>query len=98
MRAAGDLRENQLTTPQFKGASIGKEERGDGGYTILPKFVCGVLVNTRSENGAVRAIGKGDDENVETGPSRKSEYWIISIKEGQSGAILGKSSYRLISR
>lgn len=60
--------------------------------------VRGVLVMTQSGRGAVRTVGQpGNDENVETKPGeKKPEYYIIIVGEGQSCAVLGKPSYRLI--
>jgi hypothetical protein len=94
METLGDLRGNTLIAAQFgEGATIGNEILGGGGYDNLDSNVRGVLVNTRNDRGAVKAIGLGDDEHVETGPSRKLEHWVIFIRDGQKGAILGRSKY-----
>ncbi|EEU38638.1 uncharacterized protein NECHADRAFT_82989 [Fusarium vanettenii 77-13-4] len=79
-------------------AAIDPETRSPGGYWNADGDVCGVLVTTRSGHGAVRTIGAGEEENVETGPGMKSRYYIVVVKEGQSCAFLGQPSFRLIKR
>lgn len=87
--------------PQFGvDVQIGSAVTGSGGYTVLNSSVIGVLVVTACGRGAVRTIDEIDlVDNVETKPRGKSPvYYIIVVEEGQSCAVLGSPSYRLISR
>ena len=81
------------------GAIIDSETTGKGGYENAPSDVSGVLVKTRGDAGAVRTTGiSSEDENIETGPQIKLRYYLIVVKDGQSCALLGKPSVRLIRR
>lgn len=81
------------------GATIDSQTTGRGGYENAPSDVSGVLVKTRGDAGAVRTTGiSSEDENIETGPLIKSRYYLLVVKEGQSCALLGKPSVRLIRR
>jgi len=81
------------------GVAIDEPVVGSGGYDVMDSGVRGVLVATKSGRGAVRTVGENENrcENVETKPNAKNaQYYIIVVEEGQSCAVLGKPSYRLI--
>jgi hypothetical protein len=63
-----------------------------------------VIVMAHSGHGAVRAVSDlqskdvNNNENIVTQPSNKEEYYLILLQSNQSCAILGTSSYRLVTR
>lgn len=90
---------HRLTTSDREEVDICEETVGNGGYDVADSSVCAVLVKRKSGDGAVRVTGLGDeDENVVTGPREKSGYCIVVVKPGQICSILGKPSYRFITR
>ena len=94
-----DFQMRDLISKQFgEGAAIDELIVGKGRYENIDANICGVLVLTKSNAGAVRVIGMDQDENVETGPHMLSRYYIITVKDGQSCAVLGRPSFRPIRR
>lgn len=68
--------------------------------------ICAVLAVARSGHGAVRVVGPPaegsndvrNDENIVTHPWRREEYYLLLVQSNQKCAVLGASSYRLVSR
>lgn len=63
-----------------------------------------MVVMARSGHGAVRVVSDlqskdvNNNENIVTQPWNKEEYHLILVQSNQSCAILGTSSYRLVTR
>lgn len=63
-----------------------------------------MVVMARSGHGAVRVVGDlpgkdvNNNENIVTQPCNNEEYYLILLQSNQSCAILGTSSYRLVTR
>ncbi|CAG8977999.1 hypothetical protein HYALB_00000668, partial [Hymenoscyphus albidus] len=78
----------------------GQEALGDGGMTVLKEdlLICAVLVEQRSDNGAVWITGRGNVEQVIAGPGEKNAYSLVLVADGETVAILKRPKYWLFRK
>ena len=89
-------------------ATLHQQATGNGSVVLAQSIiqvatsqkVCAVLVLTRSADGAVRVGGDETKEaqNVVTGPEEEDEQFLVVLEGEQKCHILGRSSYRLVTR